>query len=228
MSLLGSAAMLLSFDIVPEAIADHDDWHTHEHLPERLRIPGFLRGSRWVATRGHPRYFVLYEVAELGTLTSSAYVERLNTPSAWTSKVMPHYRGMTRGLCSVTGSWGLGMGNVAYLVRFRPEPSAEDSLRRWLLEEALPPLPAKPGLGSAHFLQRAVAAPMTSEQRIRGVDTAVDCALLLMGYEPDAVFETVRTTIGPQPLERRGATIAAEGVYRLDYVLTHAEAGSCS
>ena len=62
--------MVLSFDIAPEAIAEHDDWHTHEHLPERLSIPGFLRGSRWVATRGEPRYMVLYEVRELATLTS--------------------------------------------------------------------------------------------------------------------------------------------------------------
>ena len=94
MPLLGSAAMLLSFDVVPEAVSEHDYWHTHEHLPERLSIAGFLRGSRWVATRGQPRYLVLYEVAELATLTSAAYLERLNNPSAWTSKMMPHYRGM--------------------------------------------------------------------------------------------------------------------------------------
>ena len=90
MPLLGSAAMLLSFDVAPEAITEHDDWHTHEHLEERLSIPGFLRGTRWVALRGQPRYFVLYEVAELATLTSAAYLERLNNPSTWKSKIMPH------------------------------------------------------------------------------------------------------------------------------------------
>ena len=51
-----------------EAIAEHDDWHTHEHLPERLSIPGFLRGTRWVALQGQPRYLVLYEVERLDTL----------------------------------------------------------------------------------------------------------------------------------------------------------------
>jgi hypothetical protein len=51
MPLLGQAAMLLTFDIVEEAIPEHDDWHTHEHLPERLSIPGFLRGTRWVSRR---------------------------------------------------------------------------------------------------------------------------------------------------------------------------------
>ena len=33
MPVLGSAAMLLSFDIEADAIAEHDRWHTHEHLP---------------------------------------------------------------------------------------------------------------------------------------------------------------------------------------------------
>ena len=62
MPLPGKAAMLLLFDVLPEAIPEHDDWHTHEHLPERLSIPGFLRGTRWVATDGQRRYFVIYEV----------------------------------------------------------------------------------------------------------------------------------------------------------------------
>jgi hypothetical protein len=86
MPLLGSAAMLLLFDVVQDAIPEHDEWHTHEHLPERLSIPGFVRGTRWVASHGQPRYFVMYEVEQLATLTSNAYLERLNNPSPWTSK----------------------------------------------------------------------------------------------------------------------------------------------
>ena len=144
MPLLGSAAMLLSFDVVPEAISEHDDWHTHEHLPERLSIPGFLRGTRWVALRGEPRYAVLYEVADLPTLTSPAYLERLNKPSAWTSKMMPHYRGMSRGFCLVTGSFGLGTGHVSVLLRFKPKPGSDAALRRWLLQDLWSPLLALP------------------------------------------------------------------------------------
>src|SRR6478672_3359944 len=99
MPLLGSAAMLLSFDVEAGAVDEHDRWHTHEHLPERLSIPGFLRGTRWVASEGEPRYMVLYEVQDLAVLSSEAYLARLNSPSPWTQKMMPHYRGMQRGLC---------------------------------------------------------------------------------------------------------------------------------
>lgn len=54
MALLGKAAMILSFDIVAEAVDEHDDWHSHEHFNERMSIPGFLRGSRWVASTAEP------------------------------------------------------------------------------------------------------------------------------------------------------------------------------
>ena len=223
MPLLGSAAMLLSFDVVSEAIAEHDDWHTHEHLPERLSIPGFLRGSRSIALRGEPRYLVLYEVAQLETLTSAAYLERLNSPSAWTSKMMPHYRSMSRGLCSVVASHGLGMGSLTYVVRFKPDVQAAPSLRRWLLDEVLPAVPARRGVGSAHLLQRAAAAQMTNEQRIRGADAGVDAALLLMGYDADALLELADGVVGPSHLEGRGATVTGDGLYRLDYTLARVE-----
>lgn len=220
MPLLGMAAMLLSFDIVDEAIAEHDDWHTHEHLPERLSIPGFVRGTRWVAEQSRPRYFVIYEVKELAVLTSVAYLERLNNPSPWTSKVMKHYRGMTRGLCAVVGSFGSGMGQAGLLVRFKPAPAAESSLRKWLLQDAMPGLPSKPGLGSAHLFEGAVAPPMTSEQRIRGVDAGLDWALLVTGYGREAVAKLAQTELSSARMEKQGATGVAAAMYRMHYTLT--------
>ena len=133
--------MLLSFDVEAGAIEEHDRWHTHEHLPERLSIPGFRRGTRWIATEGGPRYLVLYEVESLCTLASEAYLARLNNPTPWTTKMMPHYRGMNRGLCAVLGSFGFGQGGVAALIRFAAEASPSAPLKRWLLDEALPPFP---------------------------------------------------------------------------------------
>lgn len=47
--MLGSAAVAMWWDIAPEMRAEWEDWHSHEHMPERLGIPGFLRGSRWVS-----------------------------------------------------------------------------------------------------------------------------------------------------------------------------------
>lgn len=186
MPLLGKAAMLLCFDVVADARPDHDAWHTHEHLPERLAIPGFLRGTRWVATRGQPGYVVLYEVESLATLGSPAYLERLNHPSAWTTRVMPSYRGMTRGFCTVTGSFGYGMGQAGRLLRFKPRAGDEAATRESLLA-MLRALPGQPGMSGAHFLEGAATPAMTTEQRIRGQDAAVDWALFLTAYDAEAL-----------------------------------------
>ena len=220
MPLLGQAAMLLAFDIVPDAIAEHDVWHTHEHLPERLSIPGFRRGTRWTAIRGQPRYIVLYEVAELATLTSPPYLERLDHPSPWTTKMMPSYRNMSRGFCAVTGSFGAGLGAASLLVRFAPVPGREGSLRDWLLRDALPPLASEAGIGSAHLLEGAATPPMTNEQRIRGADAGVDWAVLVTGYSADAVTRVAESGLTHAGFEAHGARGAADALYRMEYTLT--------
>ncbi|HMN76756.1 MAG TPA: hypothetical protein PKC97_11870 [Burkholderiaceae bacterium] len=150
---------------------------------------------------------VLYEVENLDVLTSKPYLARLNDPTPWTARMMPHYRGMHRGLCTVAGSFGAGQGGVAALVRFTAEPQRSGELRRWLLQDALPGLARLPGLGSAHLLQGARAAAMTIEQRIRGADAAIDLALVITGYDSHAVAAAVRSldAAGPAGLRAQGA-----------------------
>ena len=219
MPMPGCAALLLSFDVAPEAIAEHDDWHTHEHLPERLSIPGFLRGSRWTARTGEPRYLVIYEVEQVATLTSAAYLERLDHPSPWTSKMMPHYRGMARGLCAVTASFGWGMGGACLLLRFKPAPASDAGLRAWLRDDALPRMAEAPGLGSAHLLESATTAVMTNEQRIRGADAGIDWAVVVTAYEPDALARRLDDDRLRDALHGHGALELRTALYRLDYVL---------
>jgi hypothetical protein len=223
MGLLGKTAMLLSFDVAPEAIVEHDDWHTHEHIPERLAIPGFMRGSRWIAEHGQPRYLVIYEVEGLDILASAAYLERLNNPTAWTTKMMVHYRGMTRGFCTVTDSFGVGLGQTALLIRFKPEPGKEKDVLTWLREEALPGLPSKVGLASAYLFEASLTPQVTNEQRIRGKDAAVDCALLVTGYSAESVARLIQTELHEHQFENRGAIGVSGGVYRMAYSLTKGE-----
>jgi hypothetical protein len=220
MPLFGKAAMLLSFDVVEDAIPEHDDWHTHEHLPERLSIPGFLRGTRWVSLDGRPRYFVMYEVDQLATLQSEAYFERLNNPSPWTSKMMPNYRGMTRGLCSVSSSLGAGLGQIGLLIRFKPQTGMESSLRPWLINDTLPQLTSRRGLGSAHLFEGALTAHMTKEQQIRGADAGVDWALFVTGYGEDVLARLKQSELSRTQIEERGGTEVSEATYRMQYMVS--------
>ena len=223
MPLLGSAAILLSFDIASEAIEEHDRWHTQEHLPERLSIPGFLRGTRWTATGSELRYMVVYEVRDLRVLTSEAYLSRLNNPTPRTQRIMPSYRGMSRGLCAVRGSFGYGQGGTAALIRFACEEASADNVQQWLLAEVLPKVPQTSGLGSAHLLQGAQAAAMTNEQRIRGADRGVDSAIIITGYDGSAVAEYAKGLCASDQLSGLGAKETSSATYVTSYVLVSSE-----
>ncbi len=180
-------AVLLLFDIAGNAIPEHDHWHTQEHMPERLAIPGFLRGSRWIARSPGQRYCVLYEVAEPAVLESPEYRERLDHPTPWTSAMMKHYVGMSRTLCSVEAKGGSGLGAFMCLVRFAARAGREEELRQWLADRISRDMSERPGFSVCYLLTQAVEAAMTREQQIRGRDAHSRSSLVATGYDADLI-----------------------------------------
>lgn len=217
MALIGNAAMLLWYDIVPDQVAEHDEWHTREHFAERVGIPGFLRAQRWVAHEATaPRYFVSYEVRDVATLTSLPYLERLEHPTPWTQRIMPHFRGMVRGFCRREHSLGHVLGAELLVVRFAARAGDEAALSRWLVDEALPAVVARAGIASAFTLAAEGAPPMTAEQALRGRDATVDRVLLVSGYDAGVVDAVGREALGASALEENGAVPGSViGRYRL-------------
>ena len=197
--MLGKAAVAMWWDIASEVRAEWEDWHTSEHMPERLAIPGFLRGSRWIA--GESSYFVLYEAAELATVTSGAYLERLNDPTPWSRQMMPHHRNMVRSLCALRAGWGGGLPHALATIRFSPTSH-------------LPKLPQGRGLTGAHLLesQPMAGAPQTAEQQIRGGDASADWVMLVGGYDLEAVKHASSQVAG-----------GIVGIYRPVYSLSAGE-----
>ena len=200
--MLGTAAVAMWWDIAPEVRAEWEDWHTREHMPERLAIPGFLRGTRWIAASGEPSYFVLYEAADLGRLTAGPYVERLNNPTPWSRKMMPHHRNMVRSLCRVHEKTGRGVAHALATLQL-DQPIAADVLGR---------LAQRKGVTSAHLLrsQSQAGMPQTAEQKIRGgADREASWIGLIGGYDADAAAAAAR----------QAAPGAAARVYRLSFCL---------
>ncbi len=223
MALYSDAAMVLYYDIVGDN-SDHDDWHTYEHMHERLSIPGFMRGTRWVAKAGTPKYMVIYEVAGLEVATSAAYLARLNHPTSWTASMMSRFRGMIRGFCTVVASLGCGLGNAAVSVRFTPARGEEPILRERLARDVLPVMSSRRGMASAHLLQPAPPPPMTKEQSMRGHDTPMTWLLLATAYDSEALVKATDAHLGPQALERYGASSGTDvGTYALHYTVTAQE-----
>ena len=80
-----------------------------------MSIPGFHRGSRWASTTHAEGFFVLYELATYETLTSHGYVSRLNNPTPWSTKMMPHHRKMVRSQARIMASYGGGIAGSSRL-----------------------------------------------------------------------------------------------------------------
>jgi hypothetical protein len=204
--MLGKAAVAIWCDVAPEVKGEYDDWHAHEHMPERLSIPGFLRGTRWESVDGRNAYCMLYEAREEATVTGGAYLERLNDPTPWSRKMMAHHRNMVRSLCRVRASLGAGLGRALLSVRFSPEAGREAGFESWLGSELLPDLVKRRGCVSACLLQNIpqTAAP-TAEQKLRGGDGVADRVVLVSGYSPEALDLIAVDELSEANLGARGA-----------------------
>jgi hypothetical protein len=194
---LGAAAIAMWWNVAPEARAEWEDWHTREHMPERLAIPGFLRGSRWSAPSAEPSgacsYFVCYETEDLQTITSGPYLERLNNPSPWSRKMMPHHQNMVRSLCLVRSGAALD-ALPPFLATIRFSGGSRPQFAGNLLESQ-----TMPG--------------QTTEQRIRGKDATAGWIGLLGGADANALSASMSDL----------ATHGTIGIYRRSHSLSRGE-----
>ena len=222
MSLLGKAAVAMWWSVRPEQRAEFGDWHSHEHCPERMSIPGFRRGSRWTSTTDAEGFFVLYELAEYEVLTSKGYLDRLNAPTPWSTKMMPHHLGMIRSQCRLIESFGGGVATSLATIRLSPQAGREADLQAQLAN-TLGALAQKPGLTGAHLLRTdtpRTSAP-TAEQQIRGKDGTADWIVLLSGYDADVVEAVIAGPLSPGSLGALGAqNNPTIGRYRLAFTMT--------
>jgi hypothetical protein len=187
-----------------------------------MSIPGFRRGSRWTSTLEDEEFFVLYELEQYEILTSKGYLDRLNAPTPWSTKMMPHHLGMVRSQCRVAASFGGGVATSLATIRLSPDAGQATDLKTALVG-ILRELPLKPGLTGAHLLltDTPKTSPPTTEQQIRGADRAADWIVLLTGYDANVVQRVVADQLSSSALRLAGAgenpTI---GHFRLAFTMT--------
>ena len=219
--LAGEAFVAIWHDIAPEGKEDFYEWHNREHMPERVGIPGFRRGRRYIAEWGRPAYFNLYEVDTPEVLTGQDYLGRLNNPTPWTRRAVAYFRNVSRSLCQVGASLGCGQGGVIMTWRFETVPGEEDNCRRFLTREALPAIVQRPGLVGGHLgvADRSGSEIVTEEKKAREGTTLVPgWIILLEGISAAALEKAAEPLLGVEPLRTHGAVDPIErGVYRLEY-----------
>jgi hypothetical protein len=207
MALLGEAVVAIWNGIRPEGRSDFFEWHNREHMPERVGIPGFLRGRRYDAADAHPEFFTLYETASAAVLSGADYLARLNAPTQWTRRATAHFTDTARSLCRVSLSLGPGAGG--WMMTWRYDHSADTPD-----EATLRSLAVAPGVVGVHACtaDRAASGIQTEEKKGRPQNAVPAFVLMVEGGVDREALEAACARISLPQAER--------GLYRLQYALS--------
>jgi hypothetical protein len=217
LALLGQSALAMWWDMAAQMRAEFEHWHSHEHFPERLALPGFLRATRWAAADGGEGFFILYELQEHSALSSPEYLARLNAPTPWSTRLMPHHRNMVRSQTRVLHSKGTGVARHAMTVRLSPDEGKAQALQD-ALRALIEVLPMEVGLAGAHLLRTDTPAiATTTEQKIRGnADRTADWIFIVCAYELEALRRLGEERLANAALVEAGAMAGStKGWYSL-------------
>jgi glutathione S-transferase len=218
MALAGKGVVAIWHGIRPEGRAEFYEWHNREHMPERVGIPGFLRGRRYIAHEGAPEFFTLYETATPEVLAGADYLARLNAPTEWTRRATRHFTDTSRSLCRVVLSLGPGAGGWLMTWRYDVAPGREHD-QRARLEPALEDIAQAPGIVGAHLcIADAQASAIETEEKKGRPKNAVPGWVVLVegGAERDALQAACQRLATPAFFTQAGAFADVQrGLYQL-------------
>lgn len=191
MSLAGEGAVVIWHDIAYGERANFYAWHGQEHMPERVGIPGFLRGRRYGAIDAPKQFFNLYEAQTLETLKGQDYAARVNAPTPWTLRTVKTFQNTARSICRVLHSSGKAQGGLIATLDYDVLVEKADEHLDLMRRGPLPDLLSREGVAGVHLLVADAEASgiATAEQKARGVANAVPRWILLVeGWGDEAEF----------------------------------------
>ena len=220
--LAGQAVMINWSDVAVEHRHAYYEWHSREHMVGRVAIPGFKRGRRYLAAAASRDFLVCYEVENIDVLTSQAYLDKANAPSALTQRTTPVVRNSTRGLARVRQTLGIGTGGFALTLRFDPLVGRESDLERFLMSEALPRLVEIAEITGAHFCvadrQASTIVPVERQGR---PTTVPNWIVMIEGVSLAALNSACDAYLSAAVLHRQGCGVSIErDTYSLQIVVT--------
>ncbi|HTT79128.1 MAG TPA: hypothetical protein VMF86_05570 [Stellaceae bacterium] len=151
---MAKGILVAAMDYSQVAQDEFDDWYDTEHIPERLRVPGFLNAERWLGATNPQHSLALYDLDNVGVLQSAPYraVGGANG-SPWTKRVTGRTKSMIRleGEQLRPGDALAPVGAAAALlfIAMNVAPEHENEFNEWYNAEHLPQLGAVPGVLSA-------------------------------------------------------------------------------
>jgi hypothetical protein len=176
---MAKGLLFMAFDFSTAHADEFHDWYDKEHVPERLRVPGFINAERWIADDDPRVHVATYDLDSPAVLTSPPYrAVGGENQSPWTKRVT----GMCRRIMRFEGEQIVPGDAVAPLApgdavaplapddavagllvaSMNVDPAAEAEFNQWYDTEHLPQLASVPGVLSA---RRYRVSDLASERR---------------------------------------------------------------
>jgi hypothetical protein len=218
MPLRGKGMLIVFCEVKARDERDFNEWYNREHIDERVNLPGFHRGRRYVAVRGSPKYLATYECDTAGDLATPGYLALLANQTPWTQAVMAKFTKFTRLTVRVQADLAHGVGGAVAAVRFVPDPRSRKALVEWLNKTALPKAIARPGMVGAMAAENDLEvanAPLQAKSMDHPKADEAEWVALLEGTDADTVGAAARATFTLPKLKNFGVKVAPTiGTYR--------------
>jgi hypothetical protein len=171
-ALLGQGAVIIWNDIAPEGRNQFYEWHDKEHMPERLSIPGFRRGRRFIRPGHSPEWLTVYEADDIGVVTSPAYLARLNAPTPLSQSSIKYFLNTSRAVCRLVHTTGSSTGGHMLALRLNVPEGGDDALLHLLAGVAFPRAMQRTGVVACHLFRGDDSASntRTAENKGRTID----------------------------------------------------------
>ncbi len=138
----------MDFSAAPED--EFHDWYDLEHIPERLRVPGFLNADRWIGNDNPKISVATYDLDNVEVLKSPAYLTvGGDNGSPWTKRTAKFCNSILRyeGEQLFPGDRTAPTGAAALmLIGMNVAPEHEHEFNEWYNTEHVPALASVAGV----------------------------------------------------------------------------------
>jgi hypothetical protein len=177
---MAKGILIAAMDFSACPVDEFHDWYDLEHVPERLRIPGFINAERWIDIKNPKQSVATYDLDTVGVLQSAPYVAIAGANSSpWTKRTQRFRKSLMRyegeQLCPGDGVAAQRAAAIL-LIAMNVAPEAEAEFNEWYNTEHLPALGGVKGTLSA--------------RRYRGTGAKQKYAALYHLASPEVVYSS--------------------------------------
>ena len=145
-------------NIPPELDHNFNECYNREHMPERiLGLDGFVRGRRFVAFEGGPRYLALYDTRSVAAFHTEPYLALKRNYDPVSMRFVPNFKDTRKCAAEVTAQSGTAEGGFISATPIARAPGKAEGLRAWIATSLLPEVVTLPGVD--FYLWQAMLAP---------------------------------------------------------------------